>query len=203
MIPAPADRFGAVARPPLDATAAAALIARIPYDSPGAQQRHPGRADNARGRLSRGARDRLIRHPGARPNAEGDCAAPVIPARISPDLQPREAAPATEAAEMRQHLCGWVSAIIPGAWSLAFAHSRTKPHASPLAVHPWRRIGRYPYSFADQDGVAEGEVAIRDPVDQPGCCRGIRGRSSHRAEPISRSRYNTPWGPFVSPNWQA
>jgi hypothetical protein len=32
----------------------------------------------------------------------------VIPARISPDLQPREAAPATEAAEMRQHLCGSV-----------------------------------------------------------------------------------------------
>ena|SRR5690349_8518941 len=31
-----------------------------------------------------------------------------IPARISPDLQPPEAAPATEAAEMCQHLCGWV-----------------------------------------------------------------------------------------------
>jgi hypothetical protein len=32
----------------------------------------------------------------------------VIPARVSSDLQPPEAAPATEAAEMRQNLCGWV-----------------------------------------------------------------------------------------------
>jgi hypothetical protein len=33
MIPAPADRFGAVARPPWDAVAAAALITRIPYET--------------------------------------------------------------------------------------------------------------------------------------------------------------------------
>jgi hypothetical protein len=32
LIPAPADRFGAMARPPLGTTAAAALITRIPYD---------------------------------------------------------------------------------------------------------------------------------------------------------------------------
>src|SRR5215213_3100737 len=31
VIPAPADRFGAMARPPLGTTAAAALITRIPY----------------------------------------------------------------------------------------------------------------------------------------------------------------------------